>query len=216
MTIPLYLAVAQWALLLALGFLVFVMYRQLARIFNATSNASASSELGPVVGTRAASFEYTRVSDDTRQYFTPGGSQPSLLAFVDPTCPACEQLVSNLNTAADGGELDELRVLLLTSDPPAYLQISDTFRTTRLEIGRPVTRAAHDDYKASATPLLVVIDATGVVRAAGSVRHLRDVRGFVSKANVSTPRDPSPIALSAPGSSVNSETHIVTTPSPGE
>jgi hypothetical protein len=216
MTIPLYLAVAQWALLLALGLLVFVMYRQLGRILNATGNASATGELGPVVGTRAAGFEYTRVSDDTRQYFTPGGGQPSLVAFVDPTCPACEQLVSSLNAAADSGELAELRVLLLTSDPPAYLQISDTFRTTRLEIGRPVSRAAHDDYKASATPLLVGIDVHGEVRAAGSVRRPGEVRGFVSKANVPTPRDPSPIALSAPGSSVNNETHVVTTPSPGE
>jgi hypothetical protein len=213
MTIPLYLAVAQWALLLALGLLVFVMYRQLGRITNATSNAS-TGELGPVVGTRAASFEYTRVSDDTRQYFTPGGTQPSLVAFVDPTCPACEQLVSSLNAAADGGELDELRVLLLTSDPPAYLQISDTFRTTRLEIGRPVTRAAHDDYKASATPLLVVIDAEGMVRAAGSVRRIGEVRGFVGKTNVRAAHDPSPVALS--GSSVNSETHVVITPRPGE
>jgi hypothetical protein len=216
MTIPLYLAVAQWALLLALGLLVFIMYRQLGRIYNATSPTSAASGLGPAVGTRAASFEYTRVSDDTRQYFTPEGTQPSLVAFVDPTCPACEQLVSNLNTAANSGELDELRVLLLTSDPPAYLQISDTFRSTRMEIGRPASRAAHDQYKASATPLLVVIDVHGVVRAAGSARHLSDVRSFIGKANAPTPRVPAPITLPAPGSAANTDTRIVTTPNQGE
>jgi len=206
MTIPLYLAVAQWALLLALGLLVFVMYRQLGRIYQASTNASASSGLGPAVDTMAASFEYTRVSDDTSHYFRPGGGQPSLVAFADPTCPACEQLVSALNTAADGGELDNFRVLLLTSDPPAYLQISDTFRTTRLEIGRPLTRAVQDEYRATATPLLVVIDGYGVVRAAGSVRHLNDVRIVISKADAPTPRHSSPIALSV----------VTTTPNPGE
>lgn len=216
MTIPLYLAVAQWVLLLALGLLVFVMYRQLARIFNASANSSASGGLGPDVGTRAASVEYTRVSDDTAQRFTPGGRQPSLVAFVDPTCPACEQLVSTLNNAADDGELDELRVLLLTSDPPAYLQISDTFRATRLEIGRPATHATRDDYNASATPLLVAIDAHGTVRAAGSVRQRSDVRSFIGKANAPAPRDPSPIVVSAPGSAAKTDLPVVTTPHPGE
>lgn len=125
------------------------------------------------------------------------------MAFVDPTCPACEALVSNLNTAADGGELDELRVLLLTWDPPAYVQVSDTFRATRLEIGRPVTPAAKDDYNVSATPLLVAIDMDGVVRAAGAVRHLNDLRGFIGKASSPPRRVPAPIA-------------IVATPNPGE
>ena len=109
MTIPLYLAVAQWALLFALGLLVFVMYRQLGRIYQATTKASADTELGPAVDTMAASFEYTLLSDGTAQHFTPGGGRPSLLAFVDPTCPACEQLVSALNAAADGAELDDFR-----------------------------------------------------------------------------------------------------------
>jgi len=181
MTIPLYLAVAQWALLLALGSLTFIVYRQLGRIYQAAARTSEAPELGPAVDTTAASFEYTRVSDGTARYFAPGGGRPSLLAFVDPTCPACEQLVSALNTAADG-ELDDFRVLLLTSDPPAYLQVSDAFRTTRLEIGRPATRAAKDGYKAAATPLLIAIDAHGVVRAAGSVRDLSDVRTFIGKA----------------------------------
>jgi hypothetical protein len=207
MTIPLYLAVAQWALLFALGLLVFVMYRQLGRIYQATTKASADTELGPAVDTMAASFEYTLLSDGTAQHFTPGGGRPSLLAFVDPTCPACEQLVGALNAAADGAELDDFRVLLLTSDPPAYLQVSDTFRATRLEIGMPAARAAQDDYKATATPLLVVIDAHGVVRAAGSVRHLSDVRTFINKttANTTAQGHLPPVAVSAPVSAINPE-----------
>ncbi len=194
MTIPLYLAIAQWMLLLALGLLVFIMYRQLGHIFRGPTTAA---EFGPAVGTGAASVEYTRVGDDTRHVFTAGDGQAALVAFVDPTCPACESLVGNLNTAADSGELDELRVLLLTWDPPAYVQISDSFRTTRLEIGRPVTPSAKDDYKVSATPLLVAIDTHGVVRAAGAVRHLHDLRAFASKASFPARRAPAPVAIVA-------------------
>lgn len=69
MTIPLYLAIAQWMLLLALGLLVFIMYRQLGHIF---AGPTTAAEFGPAVGTGAASFEYTRVSDDTRHRFAAG------------------------------------------------------------------------------------------------------------------------------------------------
>jgi hypothetical protein len=180
MTIPLYLAVAQWTLLFALSLLVFVMYRQLGRLF---AGPTTTAEFGPEVGSSAASFEYTRLSDDTRHHFTAGAGEAALVAFVDPTCPACETLVGTLNTAADGGELDELRVLLLTSDPPAYLQVSDAFRATRLEIGSPATLATRNEYKVSATPLLVAIDSRGMVRSAGAVRHLNDLRAFINKAS---------------------------------
>ena len=47
MRVPLYLAVAQWALLLALGLLVVTAYRQLARVLG---QASTPAELGPAVG----------------------------------------------------------------------------------------------------------------------------------------------------------------------
>lgn len=176
MKIPLYLAVAQWALLLALALLVIILYRQLGRVLG---KSKAPPELGPQVGTKAAEFGYERVSDNTRHEVSPGDGRPSLVAFVDPTCPSCEQLVENLSLAAEAGDLDGFRVLLLTSEPPSYLQISDTFRRTQLEIGRTVTHGARDAYRAFATPLLVAIDGDGTVRAAGTVREMKDVRGFI-------------------------------------
>ena len=175
MTIPLFVAVAQWALLLALGLLVIVMYRQLGRAF---STRKPAGELGPAVGSGAASFEYTRVSDGTLQRFTPGGGQAALLAFVEPSCQACEQLVAALGAAGRAGELPGLRVLLLMSDPPSYLQISAAFSSSRLEIGRITTRATSAAYQASATPLLVAIDGAGYVRSAGPAVQPDEIRAF--------------------------------------
>lgn len=175
MRIPLFLAVAQWTLLFALGLLVIVMYRQLARVMGGAEPAKA----GPALGSRAASFPYARPGDDAVRYFTPGDGQAALLAFVDPTCPACEKLVAALGEAHRAGELDGLRVLLVTSEPPGYLQISEDFRTTALEIGRPVTRSDLDSYSASATPLLVAIDPAGLVRLAGHAMRPADVRAFI-------------------------------------
>ncbi|MDQ2813688.1 MAG: hypothetical protein M3Z75_17935 [Actinomycetota bacterium] len=175
MTVPAYLAVAQWALLMALGFLVIIMYRQLGRVFGKNK---VVAKAGPAPGTKAVGFEYRRLSDETRQDFTPGGGQPAFVAFVDPTCPACEQLVDSLGADADAGELAGFRVLLLTSDPPGYLQISETFTATRLELGTVMTRAAREAYNPTATPLLVAIDGEGVVRAAGPAREPAEVRVF--------------------------------------
>jgi|SRR5450755_23955 hypothetical protein len=190
MRIPLYLAVAQWALLLALGLLVGTAYRQLGRVLG---RARQPAELGPPVGSRPGRISYERISQSGGavrsgpvQSFEPGGGEPALVAFVDPTCPACEELVTVLGAAWRTGELGGLRVLLLTSDPPSYLQISTAFRATSLEIGRPLDRGDLEPYRASATPLLVAIDGSGVVRAAGTAVRLAEVRAF-SRAGLLAP-----------------------------
>ena len=215
MRVPLYLAVAQWALLLALGLLVVTAYRQLARVLG---QASTPAELGPAVGSRPGQIVYqplpvparTRVGPagagrerpagglaqleamladgaDAVRVFTPGHGQPALVAFVDPTCPSCEQLVATLSAAQAAGELAGLRVLLLTSDPPAYLQISPAFQAAGLEIGRAVDRGDLEPYRPSATPLLVAIDAGGVVRKAGTALRGAEVRAFTQSCLVPAP-----------------------------
>jgi hypothetical protein len=173
--IPTYLGIAQWALLLALAVLVIVMYRQLGWAFH---RPRSGHEVGPPVGSAAASIEYTRLADDSLQHVTPGDGEAAMVAFVDATCPSCERLVEALGAAHAAGELADVRVLLLVSDPPSYLQISDAFQNTGLEIGQIRTRATVDAYRASATPLLVAIDRMGIVRAAAPAVHVSEVRAF--------------------------------------
>ena len=129
--IPEYLAVAQWALLGALGVLVVIMFRQLGRLL---TGAAKIADLGPPVGSQAAALTYTRPGDPAERRLTPGRGQPLLLAFVDPTCPSCEELVGVLGQLDAHGELSGVRTLLLISDPPSYLQISDVFSATGIEI----------------------------------------------------------------------------------
>jgi hypothetical protein len=173
MRIPLYLEVAQWALLFALGALVVVLYRQLGRLL---SHRQDAVPLGPAVGERAAPIRYRRLPDGDAGELAPGDGQPALIAFVDPTCPACEQLVGSLSTLASSGDLPGIRVLLLISDPPGYLSISAAFQATRLEIGRPLAAAEVAGYRATGTPLLVAVDGAGVVRAAGIASTMQAVQ----------------------------------------
>jgi len=183
MRIPLYLEVAQWALLFGLGLLVVVLYRQLGLLLRKSHHAA---DLGPPVGSPAGSFRYERVPDGTRLQLRPGDGRPTLIAFVDPTCPACEQLVASLSTMQASGELAGIRVLLLISDPPGYLSISAAFQATSLEIGRPVSTAEIAGYRAAGTPLLVAVDGAGLVRAAGVARQVDEVRAFVGAIRTSS------------------------------
>jgi hypothetical protein len=205
MKIPLYLAVAQWALLLTLGLLVVGAYRQLGRVF---ADKRPTSALGPVPGSRATEFVYLRISDNTEHRFRPAvDHKPTLLGFVDPTCPACEELVENLSTATSVGELDGFRTLLVMSDPPTYAGISTAFRSTGLEIGRPPTDAAREAYNAAATPLLVAIDSSGTVRAARSVVGPKDIRVLMEAAVEPSPTGELGVAVIRPdeGAAVSAE-----------
>jgi hypothetical protein len=188
--IPVYLAIGQWALLGALGVLVVVMFRQLGRLVTGQAHAAP---LGPAVGTQALALTYARPGERAQRRLTPGDGRPLLLAFVDPTCPSCEDLVGVLGELRDSGDLDDFRVLALISDPVSYLQISEVFATSGLEIGRPVKRSGLAAYRVSATPLLVAIDAAGMVRAAGSVVRAEDVRGFARSARLPAPPEVLPV-----------------------
>jgi len=193
--IPVYLAVAQWALLGALGLLVVIMFRQLGHVL---AGDGRKDGLGPVAGSTAAPLTYVRPGAPSAERLRPGDGQPLLLAFVDPTCPSCEQLVAVLDHLHDAGELAAVRLLLLISDPPSYLEISDTFRSTRIEIGRPAGDGLAS-YRASATPLLVAVDGAGVVQAAGSVIRAAEVRAFVQACLLPAPEQVLAVVPAPPG-----------------
>jgi hypothetical protein len=173
---PLFLVLAQWALLFALAVLMIVMFRQLGWLLSKTGKPA---ELGPPVGSRAARISYQSLPDGAPAQLIPGDGLPALIAFVDPTCPACEQLVSSLDAAQAAGDLAGVAVLLLVSDPPRYLQISAAFTETSLQIGRPASRAEVTSYRATGTPLLVAVDSTGIVRAAGPASQPAEVHASV-------------------------------------
>jgi hypothetical protein len=181
--IPLYLAIAQWALLGALGVLVIAAFRQLGRLLNGTATAT---ELGPLIGSRAAGLSYFRPGEQAPRHLVPGTGQPALIAFVDPTCPSCEQLVLTLDQLQAAGDLAAVRVLLLISDPASYLQISEAFSATELEIGRPSDPAGLESYRVTGTPLLVAVDAVGTVTATGSAIRAAEVRRYIQASLGST------------------------------
>jgi hypothetical protein len=89
-------------------------------------------------------------------------------------------LVGSLGELQAAGELAGHRVLLLISDPPSYIGISTAFQATTLPIGRPLATAEVAGYRAIGTPLLVAVDGSGTVRAAGVASKISEVRSYAS------------------------------------
>jgi hypothetical protein len=194
--VPTFLVAAQWALLLALGFLVIVVYRQLGSVFG---RERPHTQLGPPVGSSAATLEYERVSDGLIQFCRPGDGIPMMIGFVDPICPACERLVATLDDAFEDGELRGMRVLLLTTYPTSYIQISDAFRSTRFEIGWIDSHQAREKYHVLATPLAVAINGSGIVKASGPTIERQELHKFISACiEDSADFQPQPTAASLP------------------
>jgi hypothetical protein len=73
MRIPLYLAVAQWALLLGLGLLVVTAYRQLGRVLGRARQPAA---LGPPVDSRPGKIAYERISRPGGNSACPAAASP--------------------------------------------------------------------------------------------------------------------------------------------
>src|SRR5438034_11685266 len=87
-TLPLWLVVSQWTLLFALGFLIIIMYRQVA--FLQRLRDGGSEREGLPIGEKAPVFDYLPVNGRSSSgHFDPRGSW-SLLVFADPTCVSCQ------------------------------------------------------------------------------------------------------------------------------
>lgn len=171
-----YVIVSQWTILLTLTLLLYLLYRQLGRLLRP---AKSPVPPGPPLGARAEDFEYISVTEGTLRTFSPESDVPTLVAFVDPTCSTCEHLVTAMADVNASGQLNGIRTLLLISDPPSYLQVSEVFRNTALEIGHIPSKSAVASYHVTSTPLVVAINGDGLVTATGSGRDPADVMEFV-------------------------------------
>ena len=176
--IPLYLEIAQWALLLGLGTLVIVLYRQLGRLLTTTGEPRRPARQSAA---KAAPIRYARIPADSACRLTPGDGQPALIAFVDPTCPACEQLVASLASCGSRASSTECAYCCSCPIRPGYLRY-----LCGVPGDEPGDRPSAQRRRRSAgtgstgTPLLVAVDRGGVVRAAGVTSKLTEVRAHAA------------------------------------
>jgi len=163
-TLPLWLVVTQWTLLFALGFLIIIMYRQVA--FLQRLRDGGSEREGLPIGEKAPAFDYLPVNGrSSSDHFDPRESW-SLLVFADPTCVSCQDALLALEQLAPKLR-HTVRVLVATSADPALIGAVDAFRTTPFSVGRVSSEVPTRLYHTSVTPFGYVIDPEGKIRARG-------------------------------------------------
>lgn len=99
-----------WVMLMTLGALVLLLYRQLEKVYS----GSDAAESGLKAGERTSSVEIA-TSLGTEVFDMPDQDRPMLIAFISTTCEACRDLVSALRSEAQtdsvilfvAGEKDE-------------------------------------------------------------------------------------------------------------
>ena len=179
-TLPLWLVVSQWTLLFALGFLIIVMYRQVA--FLQRLKDGGSEREGLPVGEKAPAFDYMPVnSKSVSSRFDPKGTW-SLLVFADPTCVSCQGALLALERMVP--KLGQtMRVLVATNADPAQISAVDAFRTASVDISRVPGDVPSKLYQTTITPFGYVIDPEGKIRAKGVTTDEASIRKIVRKAD---------------------------------
>lgn len=165
--VSLWIFIGQWCLLLALGFMVIIAYRQLGYLVHLRETLSSvgTEKDGLPIGSSAPSFSYTPIqaSEATPRYFVPQENW-SLLLIADPECASCRNALSALTKLAPQLK-GRMRMLAITTSDPVFVDAVDEFRSSPIEIGYVEREVIHKLYHTGTTPCLYVVDAKGVVRA---------------------------------------------------
>jgi hypothetical protein len=176
-TLPTWLFVSQWILLFALGFLIIVMYRQLALVERLKDMGSERE--GLPIREKAPAFEYTPVNrgSNAPTRFEPQGKW-SLLLFADPGCVSCQKTLVALDRLAPKLE-QTMQVLVATPAEPAQIAAADAFREATVEIGRIHSNVSTRLYRTTVTPFGYLIDPRGMTRAKSVVGDESSLRKLV-------------------------------------
>jgi hypothetical protein len=160
-SVPLALVVTQWVVLLVLAALVLVMYRQLAHLLELSRGAHDAGGLD--LEAAAPSFAYRRPSEAGEHRFTVGET-PALLLFTDPRCGACDKALQAVESVTRRSRSTGVRVLVVTDGDEIAVAANGALSASALDIAIVERHVVTRDYRVTGTPLLVGVDADGLVR----------------------------------------------------
>lgn len=156
----------QWALLVALVFLILGAFRQIALIVPPDLRAVPS---GPAVGDPLPNRTLASVHSALGWTASPK-AEDTTIAFITESCVGCRQLVSNAVRAVEGGRIANL-VFLAREPSQQYLRALE-------ETGVPLVADGDGKHWAAcditATPLVVRVGADGKVKSREVMHRVED------------------------------------------
>lgn len=158
-----------WVLVLALGGVVLALLRQIGVLHERVAPAGALAvQGGPAVGEPAPELALEDWNGETVRIGGPAADgRGTLLFFVSPTCPVCKTLLPVVDSVA-GAEAPGARVVLASDGPRAEHTafVGEHGLAARTYVLSTELGLA---YQVGRLPWAVLLDARGVVRAAGLV-----------------------------------------------
>jgi methylamine dehydrogenase accessory protein MauD len=130
---------------------------------------------GPPLGEAPPPEEVLALSGDRITLGGPGEAQ--LLLFVSPGCHVCDQVLPSVSAATSAGPFR-----------PYVVTDVDVFETSQgldvKNIPAPVIpgQGIAMRYEVPGTPYVILLDASGLVRAKGTVNNLEQVEGLIDTA----------------------------------
>lgn len=164
-TLPLWIVVSQWIVLFALGFLVVVMYRQMAYLLRLKDVGTARD--GLEIGNAAPAFDYVgvNVNAGSNLRFNPRGGWKFII-FADPGCSSCEKamlILENFKIDVKPG----MQPIVVTTADTTEVDAIGAFRRSSLPIAQVKREVFSRLYKTNTTPFAYVVDPEGIVRGKG-------------------------------------------------
>jgi methylamine dehydrogenase accessory protein MauD len=168
---------ALWILVIVLGVLVVALARQVGTLHlrMGPRGALELDEEGPPLGETPQPVAATDL--DGREVWIGGPGEGQLVVFVSPGCPVCREVLPGVPAAARAGRLEPV-VVTDAEEPDAVAAYAQAGVGAAVVAGPGLG----ERYGVPGTPYAVVIDASGAVRAKGTVNNLEQVEGLVDTA----------------------------------
>lgn len=168
-----------WTVLLILGVLVFVLYRQVDKAYS--SETTMHTEPLPP-GARAPELEIVGTDGQLHVLSTPSPGSVYVLLFLMPSCSSCIQLVKSIKADADTAAIT---IGLVSGETTGQFAIDRLAPFRIFSLAHPPD--ALGPYKVSRTPMAYVL-LDGTILAGGYVGSLEQLKTLVSASRPPTDR----------------------------
>jgi methylamine dehydrogenase accessory protein MauD len=170
--------IALWLFVIVLAIVVAALARQIGTLHLRLGPRGALEldDEGPALGEMLPATDAVAVDGETVSLGGPGEAQ--LLLFVSPGCGVCEQVLPSVPVIAQAGRLSPYVLTDVDAEETDLV-----YRNKKLGVPLVPASEAVLRYGIPGTPYVVVTDATGTVRAKGTVNNLEQMEGLVDSAD---------------------------------
>jgi methylamine dehydrogenase accessory protein MauD len=165
-----------WVVAIALGVVVLALARQIGLLHERSAPLGAMmADKGPEVGDEAPELEVEDFQGRPIRVGGKGGPRDTLLLFLAPNCPMCNQLLPTARSMARSDGLD----VVVISDGPR--EDHERFLRKHAMGGIPYVVSAEVGmrYQVGRVPHAVLVDGAGKIRAKGLVNTREHLESLV-------------------------------------